>query len=80
MQYDVKASSTGQLITCDQEFCSTVFNSPNPNCKVGMNCEYVVSYGDGSKTQGYFVRDVFSFDRVTGDRQTSVMNGSVAFG
>lgn len=80
MQYDMKASSTGQLVTCDQEFCGTVFNSPNPNCKVGMNCDYSVSYGDGSKTEGYFVRDTFTFDQVTGNRQVSAMNGSVAFG
>lgn len=79
-QYDMKASSTGQLITCDQEFCGTVFNSPNPNCKIGMNCEYAITYGDGSKTEGYFVRDNFRFDQVTGNLHTSAMNGSIVFG
>lgn len=76
----MKASSTGQLITCDQEFCGTVFNSPNPNCKIGMNCEYAITYGDGSKTEGYFVRDNFRFDQVTGNLHTSAMNGSIVFG
>ncbi|KAG6427628.1 hypothetical protein SASPL_111874 [Salvia splendens] len=80
VQYNLKASSTGQVVTCDQEFCATVFSTPNPNCKVGMNCEYAVTYGDGGKTEGYFVRDTFRFDRVTGNRQTSPMDGSVAFG
>ncbi|KAL8532925.1 hypothetical protein ACS0TY_009260 [Phlomoides rotata] len=79
-RYDLKASSTGQTITCDQEFCGTVFNSPNPNCKIGMNCEYNVTYGDGSITAGYFVRDNFRLDQVTGNLQTSAMNGSIAFG
>ncbi|KAH6804827.1 Protein phosphatase 2C family protein [Perilla frutescens var. frutescens] len=80
VQYNMKASSTGQIISCDQEFCGTVFSTPNPNCKVGMNCEYAVTYGDGSKTEGYFVRDNFKFDQVTGNLQTTAMNGSIAFG
>ncbi|XP_057788841.1 aspartic proteinase 36-like [Salvia miltiorrhiza] len=80
MQYDMKASTTGQVVTCDQEFCGTVFSSPNPNCKVGANCDFSITYGDGSKTEGYFVRDNFRLNQVTGNGQTSAMNGSVAFG
>ncbi|KAL6527065.1 hypothetical protein OROGR_016155 [Orobanche gracilis] len=79
-QYDLMTSSTGKTITCDQEFCDTVFNNPNPNCKTGMNCEYAVTYGDGSKTEGYFVRDTLRLDRITGNLQTTPMNGSIAFG
>ncbi|KAK6137832.1 hypothetical protein DH2020_028435 [Rehmannia glutinosa] len=79
-QYDLKASSTGKTVTCDQDFCDTVFNSSNPNCKVGMNCEYSITYGDGSKTEGYFVRDTLRLDQVTGNLQTTPMNGSIAFG
>ncbi|KAL6504008.1 hypothetical protein OROGR_025931 [Orobanche gracilis] len=79
-QYDLTASSTGKTITCDQEFCDTVFNNANPNCKTGTNCEYAVTYGDGSKTEGYFVRDTLRLDRITGNLQTTPMNGSIAFG
>ncbi|XP_051141175.1 aspartic proteinase 39-like [Andrographis paniculata] len=80
-QYDVGASSTGRAVGCDQEFCSAVFqDNPLQNCKAGMNCEYSVSYGDGSKTQGFFVRDTFAFDQVSGSHQTSPMDGSIAFG
>lgn len=79
-QYDLKASSTGKTITCDQDFCDTVFNGPNPNCKAGMNCEYAITYGDGSKTEGYFVKDNLILNQVTGNLQTTAMNGSVAFG
>ncbi|CAA0821247.1 Eukaryotic aspartyl protease family protein [Striga hermonthica] len=79
-QYDLSASSTGKTITCDQDFCDAVFNNPNPNCKAGMNCEYAVTYGDGSKTEGYFVRDNFRLDQVSGNLQITPMNGSIAFG
>ncbi|PIN01837.1 Aspartyl protease [Handroanthus impetiginosus] len=79
-QYDLRASSTGKTITCDQDFCDAAFNRPNPDCRAGMNCEYSVTYGDGSRTEGYFVRDYFRLDRVTGNLQTSAMNGSIAFG
>ncbi|KAK6136356.1 hypothetical protein DH2020_029927 [Rehmannia glutinosa] len=79
-QYDLTASSTGKTITCDQDFCDAVFDGANSNCKAGMNCQYSVSYGDGSRTEGYFVRDYFRLDQVTGNLQTSTMNGSIAFG
>ncbi|KAL7148461.1 hypothetical protein ABFS83_06G179800 [Erythranthe nasuta] len=79
-QYDLKASSTGKTVTCDQDFCDAVFASPNPDCKVGMGCEYAITYGDGSKTEGYFVKDNLIFDQITGNLQTTPMNGSVAFG
>lgn len=74
------SSSTGKMITCDQDFCDAAFSGPNKNCKVGRNCEYSVTYGDGSRTEGYFVKDYFRFDQVTGNLQTSPMNGSIAFG
>ncbi|KAG8390740.1 hypothetical protein BUALT_Bualt01G0115000 [Buddleja alternifolia] len=80
-QYDLSASSTGKMITCDQEFCESVFSNPSSSCKAGMNCMYSVTYGDGSKTEGYFVRDEFKLDQVTGNLQTMATNGSsIAFG
>ncbi|XP_075515425.1 uncharacterized protein LOC142550070 [Primulina tabacum] len=79
-QYDLTASSTGKTISCDQDFCASVFSGPSSDCKVGLNCEYAITYGDGSRTEGYFVRDYFKFDQVIGNLQTSAMNGSIAFG
>ncbi|XP_073122600.1 aspartic proteinase 36-like isoform X2 [Henckelia pumila] len=79
-QYDLTASSTGKTISCDQDFCASVFSGPSSDCKVGLNCEYAITYGDGSRTEGYFVRDNFRFDQVTGNLLTSAMNGSIAFG
>ncbi|KAL0302895.1 UNVERIFIED_CONTAM: Aspartic proteinase-like protein 2 [Sesamum radiatum] len=55
-QYDLTASSTGKMVSCDQDFCDAAFGRPNPDCKAGMNCEYSVTYGDGSRTEGYFQR------------------------
>lgn len=79
-QYDLKASSTGKAVTCDQDFCSAMFSGPYSDCKVGALCDYAVTYGDGSRTEGYFVRDYIKLDEVTGNLQTSSMNGSIAFG
>ncbi|KAK3034146.1 hypothetical protein RJ639_033489, partial [Escallonia herrerae] len=78
--YDVKGSSTGKPVTCEQDFCTSAFNAPSSDCKVGMLCEYSVTYGDGSSTAGYFVRDYVHLDSVNGDLKTTPMNGSVAFG
>ncbi|XP_031105024.1 aspartic proteinase-like protein 2 [Ipomoea triloba] len=78
--YDMKSSSTAKEVTCDQDFCTTMFNAPYSDCKVGMPCEYQITYGDGSRTAGYFVQDYIHFDQVTGNLQTKSMNGSIAFG
>ncbi|KAL7148786.1 hypothetical protein ABFS83_06G202900 [Erythranthe nasuta] len=80
-QYDLTASSTGKLITCNEDFCDAAVDyGQNSNCKAGKNCEYSITYGDGSITEGYFIRDNFRLDQVTGNLQTSTMNGSIGFG
>jgi hypothetical protein len=76
--YDPKGSTTGTLVTCDQDFCIETF-SPT-GCKVGSMCQYGVTYGDGSSSVGYFVKDNIQLDRASGNLQTTPMNGSVAFG
>ncbi|XP_019160791.1 PREDICTED: aspartic proteinase-like protein 2 isoform X1 [Ipomoea nil] len=78
--YDIKASSSAKAITCDQDLCTTMFNAPYSDCKVGLACEYQVTYGDGSATAGYFVKDEVHFDQVTGNLKTGPMTGSVGFG
>ncbi|KAK4487925.1 hypothetical protein RD792_003663 [Penstemon davidsonii] len=80
MQYDLSASSTGKTVTCDQDFCDAAFSRPNTDCKAGMSCEYSITYGDGSRTDGYFVRDFFRLNQVTGNYQMTSTNGSIAFG
>ncbi|XP_073129824.1 aspartic proteinase 36-like isoform X2 [Henckelia pumila] len=79
-QYDLRASSTGERVFCDQDFCTAEFDRPKFNCDHGLNCEYIVAYGDGSRTEGYFVRDFFKLAQVTGNLQSSLMDGYIAFG
>ncbi|XP_058216286.1 aspartic proteinase 36 isoform X1 [Rhododendron vialii] len=76
--YDPKGSTTGTLLTCDQDFCIETFNPTG--CKVGAICPYQVTYGDGSSSLGYFVSDIVQLNRASGNLQTTPMNGSVAFG
>ncbi|KAJ9546113.1 hypothetical protein OSB04_025820 [Centaurea solstitialis] len=80
MLYDPKSSSSSKTITCDQDFCTSTLDSSNNECIVGMRCSYLVKYGDGSSTMGYFVRDTVQLERVSGDLQTASMNGSITFG
>lgn len=78
MTYDPKASANGKSVSCDEEFC--MLNTPYSDCRTGMPCDFQVSYGDGSSTAGFFVKDDIQFEQVSGDLQTTSMNGSIAFG
>ena len=78
MKYDPKASATGKSVSCDEEFC--LLNTPYSDCRTGMPCYFQVSYGDGSSTAGFFVKDDIQFEQVSGDLQTTLMNGSISFG
>ncbi|KAK9265556.1 hypothetical protein L1049_021562 [Liquidambar formosana] len=78
--YNPKSSMTGNLVTCDQDFCTSTYNGPLPGCRPDLLCQYNVVYGDGSSTAGYFVKDFVQVDQVSGNFQTTSMNGSVIFG
>ncbi|EXC35930.1 Aspartic proteinase-like protein 2 [Morus notabilis] len=78
--YDIKDSSTGKLVPCDEEFCLEVSGGPLSGCTKNVTCPYLQIYGDGSSTAGYFVKDVVQYDRVSGDLETTSSNGSVIFG
>nr|GEX58123.1 aspartic proteinase-like protein 2 [Tanacetum cinerariifolium] len=78
--YNPEASSTAKMVTCDEDICTSTLGAPSSDCKVGMYCSYSVTYGDGSNTVGNFVRDTLQLDRVSGNLQTTFMNGSIAFG
>ncbi|CAN6270636.1 unnamed protein product [Urochloa humidicola] len=78
--YDPKASSTGNEVSCNQEFCAATYGGKLPGCSANVPCEYKVVYGDGSSTTGFFITDTLQFDQVTGDGQTQPGNGSVTFG
>nr|XP_043618200.1 aspartic proteinase 36-like [Erigeron canadensis] len=78
--YNPMLSSSSRIMTCDQDFCPSSIISSSNDCIMGMRCPYVVRYGDGSQTKGYFVRDIVQLDRVSGNRQTVNMKGSFEFG
>ncbi|KAD4584050.1 hypothetical protein E3N88_21651 [Mikania micrantha] len=78
--YDPMHSSTSRFITCDQDFCTATLDPSNNECILGTRCSYVVRYGDGSSTTGYFVRDDVQLARISGDLQTSDMKGNIMFG
>ncbi|KAJ1409296.1 Xylanase inhibitor, C-terminal [Sesbania bispinosa] len=78
--YNPKDSKTSELISCDHQFCSTTYDGPIPGCKAEIPCPYSITYGDGSATSGYYVKDSLTFNRVTGNRQTAPQNSSIIFG
>ncbi|XVF84417.1 hypothetical protein PTKIN_Ptkin17bG0035300 [Pterospermum kingtungense] len=78
--YNIKDSSSGKLVSCDDEFCYAINGGPLTGCTANMSCPYLEIYGDGSSTAGYFVKDIVLYDRVSGDLETSSANGSVIFG
>lgn len=78
--YDPSKSSTSQVINCDNDFCTSVSNGPVPGCAPGLHCAYQLSYGDGSTTAGYFVKDIVQYDRVSGNRETTPANSTIVLG
>ncbi|RDY03359.1 Aspartic proteinase-like protein 2 [Mucuna pruriens] len=77
--YDIKESSSGKLVPCDQEFCKEI-NGLLSGCTGNISCPYLEIYGDGSSTAGYFVKDIVLYDQVSGDLKTNSANGSIIFG
>ena len=67
-------------VYCEDDFCTSTYNGMLPGCKKDLPCQYNVVYGDGSSTAGYFVRDTVQFERVTGNQQTTLSNGTIIFG
>ncbi|KAH1238638.1 Aspartic proteinase-like protein 2 [Glycine max] len=78
--YDIKESSSGKLVPCDQEFCKEINGGLLTGCTANISCPYLEIYGDGSSTAGYFVKDIVLYDQVSGDLKTDSANGSIVFG
>uniref|UniRef100_A0A2P2KCC7 Aspartic proteinase Asp1 n=1 Tax=Rhizophora mucronata TaxID=61149 RepID=A0A2P2KCC7_RHIMU len=78
--YDPKSSDSSSMIYCNDNFCTSTYNGILPGCTKGVPCQYSVSYGDGSTTTGFFVKDSVNFDRVIGNHQTASANGTIIFG
>ncbi|CAL5206836.1 unnamed protein product [Lathyrus oleraceus] len=78
--YDPNGSDTSESIACDHEFCSSTYDGPIPGCKAETPCPYSITYGDGSATTGYYVKDYLTFDSVNGNLHTAPQNSSIIFG
>ncbi|KAG4922860.1 hypothetical protein AAZX31_18G263300 [Glycine max] len=78
--YDIKESSSGKFVPCDQEFCKEINGGLLTGCTANISCPYLEIYGDGSSTAGYFVKDIVLYDQVSGDLKTDSANGSIVFG
>ncbi|CAI8613283.1 unnamed protein product [Vicia faba] len=78
--YNPKASITASVVPCDDEFCTSAYDGPISGCKKEMSCPYGITYGDGSTTSGSYVKDALTFDRISGNLNTTPDNSSVIFG
>lgn len=79
--YDQNASFTGKPVTCHDQICKDI-NKVNTvhGCMANASCLYHVSYGDGSESSGYMVKDVIQYNSVSGDMKTKPENANVSFG
>ncbi|CAN1345362.1 Aspartic proteinase 36, partial [Linum perenne] len=78
--FDPKSSSSASRVSCDDDFCVSTFSRMIDGCTKSLPCQYSITYGDGSETAGFYVRDNVQLDQVTGNLQTGTLNGSVVFG
>ncbi|PKU73443.1 aspartic proteinase-like protein 2 [Dendrobium catenatum] len=78
--YDLNSSSSGNIVSCDESFCSSTYGADIPGCIHDAPCQYTVLYGDGSSTTGYFVTDNVQYNHVSGNHQTKIATASVTFG
>ncbi|CDY41753.1 BnaA08g07080D [Brassica napus] len=77
--YDSKASSTWNKVGCEDDFCA--FISQSDTCEPKTKpCSYHVVYGDGSTSDGDFVKDNITLDQVTGNLRTAPLSQQVVFG
>ncbi|KAI9106790.1 hypothetical protein K1719_022318 [Acacia pycnantha] len=54
---------TSDLVSCAENFCSDIYDGPFAGCKPDVACPYSVTYGDGSSTTGYLVKDYLTFNQ-----------------
>ncbi|KAF3791748.1 Aspartic proteinase-like protein 2 [Nymphaea thermarum] len=78
--YDPSGSSSGSLVSCRDDFCSTLYRGHLSSCTPALPCQYYLQYGDGSTSMGYFIKDLIQYNQVIGNLQTRSVNASVVFG
>ncbi|KAJ4721550.1 Aspartic proteinase-like protein 2 [Melia azedarach] len=79
--FDPDKSKTSTVVKCDDDVCKLIFDKQYPGrCSPSVRCMYSVTYGDGSGTDGYFVRDHVQLTQVTGNLKTTTSNATIIFG
>ncbi|KAH1200273.1 Aspartic proteinase-like protein 2 [Glycine max] len=76
--YDIKESSSGKFVPCDQQFCKEINGGLLTGCTANISCPYLEIYGDGSSTAGYLCGA-----RQSGDLSSSneeALGGILGFG
>ncbi|KAI5071397.1 hypothetical protein GOP47_0013648 [Adiantum capillus-veneris] len=74
--YDPDSSLSSSKVLCGDVYCDVASSG---ECQTADLCGYQLGYGDGSSSQGYFVRDALQLKLVFGNIST-VANATVAFG
>ncbi|XP_002971323.2 aspartic proteinase-like protein 2 [Selaginella moellendorffii] len=64
--YDPRESSTTSLVSCSDPLCVRGRRFAEAQCsQTTNNCEYIFSYGDGSTSEGYYVRDAMQYNVIS---------------
>lgn len=78
--FDPNASQTSKIVPCDDNFCTSTYEGEIDGCNKEMACPYSITYGDGSTTTGTYVKDLLTFNKLSGNNQTAPETSSVVFG
>ncbi|KAJ4721559.1 Aspartic proteinase-like protein 2 [Melia azedarach] len=79
--FDPEKSKTSTVIKCDDEVCKLIVDQQSPSrCSPGVRCTYNITYGDGSESRGYIVKDYVQLAQVTGNLKTTTSNATIVFG
>ncbi|KAK6914579.1 Xylanase inhibitor, C-terminal [Dillenia turbinata] len=79
--FDPGSSSTVSSVSCSDQICGSLVQTTTTNCSTQSNqCSYMLRYGDGSGTSGYYVSDLLSFDMVFGNSLIANASAPIVFG
>ncbi|GLT80814.1 hypothetical protein SLA2020_522320 [Shorea laevis] len=79
--FDPGSSSTASLVSCSDQRCNLRLPSSDFICASNSNqCDYNITYDDGSGTFGHYVSDLLQFDTVRNGSVTTNSTGTIMFG
>ncbi|KAJ7535846.1 hypothetical protein O6H91_12G048400 [Diphasiastrum complanatum] len=74
--YDPKKSSTMSMVGCSDKLCAIGEQAQEAFCTLNKTCGYSFQYGDGTITQGQYLRDELKYTQLDGNnsRENTTMN------